>query len=160
MENKQVPPKTLVAVIAAVIREESEAMAQAIVNQVKGRDVEYQQLVSDYILKTKEYSKTVNFTDKCNQALEQFRDIEKFNKLKIEVRTIFEFNPNVGKIIPERVNEFDMSFEIDELDTTASYNRNKYVYASGGNFDAVVTELKNKYEKEILGVVPVDVVVE
>lgn len=131
METKKIAPKTLVAVLAAQIKEDAETIALKIVEASKGSDIDYSMLVENYVLKKDNYSPLL-FSQFAENIFNEVKGIEKFKKLEVVMRYKYGFErDDVGpKLIDDTVN---IDMEIDEKRPDENYF---YISAYGNNKNA------------------------
>lgn len=149
MENQKIAPKTLLAVLAAQIREDAETIARKIVEEAKGNDIDYSILVENYILKTDKF-KPVLFSDFAKKAFSEVNEINKFNQKIRTFEMSLSFNYGIvdetKQLVPGENNEFYFKSEIDEKHE--KYDWNLSVSERGSNiymaFEQFKQELKIK----------------
>lgn len=148
MNTKEIKPKTLVAVLAAAIREDAETIAKGIVEKTKGDNVEYASLVESFILGKRD-SEPITFSSFAETAFEQIKGIEKLKTFEVELTYRWRKKENDTPF--ERITENEFSIR-GELDIPAQYSWYKSEIATGKNAYSTFEEFKEKIQRKLIEV--------
>lgn len=143
MKSQEIAPKTLVAILAAQIREESETLAKRIVENAKGNDVDYSQMVEKYVL-NKDNSSRVLFSKFSKNAFAEIvainNEINKVLTFRVSIENEWGRIEKDGKLKPGSQNEFTFSSELDIKQEDRDWN--KSIYSSHENIDIAFEAFK------------------
>lgn len=146
MNPKEIKPKTLVAVLAAAIREDAEAIAKGIMEKAKGDNVKYASLVESFIL-SKRDSEPITFSSFAETAFEQIKGIEKLNTFEVELT--YKWRKKEADTSFERITENEFSIRGD-LDIQAQYSWLKSVIATGKNAYSTFEKFREMVQRKII----------
>ncbi len=144
MNTKEIKPKTLVAVLAAAIKEDAEYIAKSIVETAKSDNVEYASLVETFILNKRDADR-ITFSSFAENAFEQIKDIKELKDFSVEIECKWRRDEKLKEFVCALKNEFSIR---GDLDIVTGDNWSKSAYASGNNIYTVFEEFKERVKRK------------
>ncbi len=148
MTTSEIKPRTLIAVLAAHIRDEADAIARNIVDQAKSSDVEYSTLVEQFVLQ-KSKVENITFSSFSHKAFDEIRDTDMLLDFSIELKTSYrKSEKEVGVFECRGDNLFSIECTLDHKSDPDRWGKDS-VMAYGTNAHHVFESFKARLASKL-----------